>query len=400
MKVERKTIFRMVMGGFALFLLIYWFWFTGQRLISAATPIFIGVLIAYPLGILIRFFQSHDILYNRKILKSEKVHRGICTALAVIVLLGCLAFIAGYMGPQLTACAITLLDRVPSGIRYLLEMPFIANLIPDETLEVLQEFDWTNWFNRLVTMFNSDDLFRGVTNTATSLLNAFSNVMFGILFACYFLSGRDQIGRTYRRMVRAWIPAGKQERVLRAGRLLNSCFHKFIVCQVLQAVIIGVSATLLMHLFRFPYASMVGAMNGFCALIPVIGGYIGAILGTLMILTDAPSMALLFLIFIVVLQNVVGTLIFPRIAGQSLGLPSGWTLAAVLIGSGLGGITGILIGVPLTAFGYRMVKDALAEKEAALRLAEGGEPEAKAAAGQSPEMPGTPGKNPEPPKRS
>ena len=400
MKVERKTIFRMVMGGFALFLLIYWFWFTGQRLISAATPIFIGVLIAYPLGILIRFFQSHDILYNRKILKSEKLHRGICTALAVIVLLGCLAFIAGYMGPQLTACAITLLDRVPSGIRYLLEMPFIVNLIPDETLEVLQEFDWTNWFNRLVTMFNSDDLFRGVTNTATSLLNAFSNVMFGILFACYFLSGRDQIGRTYRRMVRAWIPAGKQERVLRAGRLLNSCFHKFIVCQVLQAVIIGVSATLLMHLFRFPYASMVGAMNGFCALIPVIGGYIGAILGTLMILTDAPSMALLFLIFIVVLQNVVGTLIFPRIAGQSLGLPSGWTLAAVLIGSGLGGITGILIGVPLTAFGYRMVKDALAEKEASLRLAEGGEPEAKAAAGQSPEMPGTPGKNPEPPKRS
>ena len=374
MKVERKTIFRMVMGGFALFLLIYWFWFTGQRLISAATPIFIGVLIAYPLGILIRFFQSHDILYNRKILKSEKLHRGICTALAVIVLLGCLAFIAGYMGPQLTACAITLLDRVPSGIRYLLEMPFIVNLIPDETLEVLQEFDWTNWFNRLVTMFNSDDLFRGVTNTATSLLNAFSNVMFGILFACYFLSGRDQIGRTYRRMVQAWIPAGKQERVLRAGRLLNSCFHKFIVCQVLQAVIIGVSATLLMHLFRFPYASMVGAMNGFCALIPVIGGYIGAILGTLMILTDAPSMALLFLIFIVVLQNVVGTLIFPRIAGQSLGLPSGWTLAAVLIGSGLGGITGILIGVPLTAFGYRMVKDALAEKEASLRLAEGGEP--------------------------
>ena len=400
MKVERKTIFRMVMGGFALFLLIYWFWFTGQRLISAATPIFIGVLIAYPLGILIRFFQSHDILYNRKILKSEKLHRGICTALAVIVLLGCLAFIAGYMGPQLTACAITLLDRVPSGIRYLLEMPFIANLIPDETLEVLQEFDWTNWFNRLVTMFNSDDLFRGVTNTATSLLNAFSNVMFGILFACYFLSGRDQIGRTYRRMVRAWIPAGKQERVLRAGRLLNSCFHKFIVCQVLQAVIIGVSATLLMHLFRFPYASMVGAMNGFCALIPVIGGYIGAILGTLMILTDAPSMALLFLIFIVVLQNVVGTLIFPRIAGQSLGLPSGWTLAAVLIGSGLGGITGILIGVPLTAFGYRMVKDALAEKEASLRLAEGGEPEAKAAAGQSPEMPGAPGKNPEPPEKS
>ena len=376
MKVERKTIIRMVLGGFALFLLIYWFWFTGQKLITAATPLFIGLVIAYPLEILIRFFQSHDPLYNRKILKSERLHRGLCTAMAVIVLLGCVAFIAGYMGPQLTACAITLLDRVPSGIRYLLRLPFVTRLIPEETLEVLQQFDWTNWVNHLVALFSSDDLFRGVTNTASSVLNAFSNVMFGILFACYFLSGREQVGRTYRRMVRAWIPAGRQDRFLRAGKILNSCFHKFIVCQVLQALIIGVSATLLMHVFGFPYASMVGAMNGFCALIPVIGGYIGAILGTLMILTDAPSMALLFLIFIVVLQNVVGTLIFPRIAGQSLGLPSGWTLAAVLIGSGLGGITGILIGVPLTAFGYRMVRDSLEEREKRLEGADPGEPAA------------------------
>ena len=152
--------------------------------------------------------------------------------------------------------------------------------------------------------------------------------------------------------------------MLHAGSLLHECFRSFIVCQAIQALVIGVSATVLMMLFGFPYASMIGSLNGFCALIPVIGGYLGAILGTLIILTDAPGMALLFLTFIVILQNVIGTFVFPRLIGRTLRLPSVWTLTAVLIGSGLAGITGILIGVPLTAFVYRMIKEKLEAKEA------------------------------------
>ena len=171
-------------------------------------------------------------------------------------------------------------------------------------------------------------------------------------------------------MIRAFVPQQYQEAVLHSGALLRGCFHNFIICQALQALIIGVSATVLMNIFRFPYASMIGTMNGFCALVPVIGGYVGAVMGTLMILTDNPGMALFFLIFIVVLQNVIGTLVFPRIVGQSLGIPSGWTLAAVLVGTGLGGVTGILIAVPLTAFGYRMVKEKLEEREKAAGITE------------------------------
>ena len=354
---------RLVLGGFMLFLLIYWFMFTGQRLLYVCTPIFIGLVIAYPMNIMIQFFRKHDILYNRKILKSEKIHRVLSATLAVIVLAGCLAFIAGYMAPQLTACVIALLDKVPSGIAYLLNQPFTADLLPEETMETLQQIDWTNWINHLVTLVSSDDLFRRMTVTATSALSAFSSVAFGVMFACYFLSGREAAGVTATRIVWAFVPERKQASVFHAGRLLNECFHSFIVAQALQALIIGVSATVLMNLFRFPYASMIGTLNGFCALIPVIGGYIGAILGTLMILTDAPGMALLFLVFIVVLQNVIGTLVFPKLIGQSLGLPAGWTLAAVIVGSGLGGITGILLGVPMTAFVYRLIKEKLLEVE-------------------------------------
>lgn len=366
MRLERRGL-SWLLTGFALFLLIYVYIFTGEKFLASCMPIFIGLVIAYPLNIMIGWFERHDILYHRGILKSEKAHRIICVVLAVIILAGCATFIVGYMGPQLTACFIALLDRVPGGIRFLLTQPFFTQVIPAETMETLQTIDWTNWINHLIALMNTDDLFQGMTTTATSALSAFSTVLFGILFAAYFLSGKQKVLEVLRRMVRAFVPEKRQEGILRAGSVLNECFHDFIICQATQALIIGVSATVLMYVFGFPYASMIGTLNGFCALIPVIGGYLGAILGTLMILADSPSMGLFFLIFIVLLQNIIGTLVFPRLIGRTLGLPAAWTLTAVLIGSGLAGISGILIGVPLTAFAYRMVGEKLREREAEKR---------------------------------
>ena len=365
MQSERRRMYRWVLGAFLLFLLIYWFMFTGQQVLRSAAPIFVGLVIAFPLNLLITFFQKHDILYHRGLLRSEKAHRVLSATLAVIVLLGCAVFIAAFLAPQLTASVITLLDKVPSGIRIVLTHPFFTHLLPKDTLETLHQVDWTNWVNHLISLVSSDELFRGMTVTATSALSAFSNLLFGILFACYFLTGRETARRTAERLVRAFVPSRKQEPLFHAGRLLHECFRSFFICQALQALIIGVSATVLMMLLGFPYASMIGALNGFCALVPVIGGYVGAILGTLIILTDSPGMALFFLVFIVLLQNIIGTLVFPRLIGRTLQLPAAWTLSAVLIGSGLAGISGILIGVPLTAFGYRWVKEKLEEKEAA-----------------------------------
>ena len=379
MKLDRKSIAWMVVGGFVLFLLIYLYSYTGSQFLRSCSSIFIGLVIAYPLNIMIAWFETHDVLYNRKIVKSEKVHKVICVTLAVIVLLDCFVFIVAYLIPQLTDCVMALLDRVPSGFQYLLRQPFVVQLIPQDTMQTLQEIDWTNWINHLISLVNSDDLFNGMTATATNALSVFSTVLFGILFAAYFLSGKRKAVDVLHRIVNAFAPEKHWEKIFHCGRLMNECFHDFIVCQATQALIIGVSATVFMHIFRFPYASMIGALNGFCALIPVIGGYIGAILGTLMILADSPGMALFFLVFIILLQNGIGTLVFPRLIGRSLGLPAAWTLAAVLIGSGLGGITGILIGVPFTAFFFRLGGEVLKTREDEMQKHE---EEKKTAAGE------------------
>jgi len=369
MNVSRRSVFRLVVGGFILFLMIYFYTYAGERVYSAMVPVIIGLLFAYPMGILIGFFERHDFLYNRKIIKSDKLHTALCVALAIILLLLALLFIFLYMGPQLTACVIALLDKVPSGIRFLLAQPAVASLIPKETMDTLAEVDWNDWINHLVSIINGDDLFRSMTSTASSALSAVTTLGFSILYCCYILSGRDKVRQVLRRFVRAYLPEENQEFALHTFRLLNTCFRDFIVCQVMQAVIIGVSATILMMIFRFPYATMIGTLNGFCALLPVIGGYIGAILGTLMIMADAPQMALFFLIFIVVLQNVIGTLIFPRIVGRNLGLPGAWTLGAVMLGNSLKGILGILLCVPLTAFVYHLAGELLARKEAEKSIA-------------------------------
>ena len=112
-----------------------------------------------------------------------------------------------------------------------------------------------------------------------------------------------------------------------------------------------------MMIIRLPYATMIGALIGFTALIPVAGAYIGAFVGAFMILTVAPVKALIFLVFIVVLQQLEGNLIYPRVVGSSLGLPAIWVLAAVTVGGGVLGVPGMLLGVPLTAAVYRLVRN-------------------------------------------
>lgn len=138
--------------------------------------------------------------------------------------------------------------------------------------------------------------------------------------------------------------------------VFNDAFHSFIVGQCMEAVILGCLCVVGMWILRFPYATMIGCLVGFTALIPVAGAYIGAIVGGFMIFTVSPFKALLFLVFIVVLQQLEGNLIYPKVVGASIGLPGIWVLAAVTVGGGVLGIGGMLLGVPLAAGLYQLIR--------------------------------------------
>lgn len=139
--------------------------------------------------------------------------------------------------------------------------------------------------------------------------------------------------------------------------VLNDSFHKYIVGQCTEAVILGVLCTIGMLILGLPYATMIGALIALTALIPVAGAYIGAGVGAFMVLTVSPIQAVIFLVYIVILQQLEGNLIYPRVVGSSMGLPAIWVLVAVTIGGGVMGIPGMLLGVPLAATFYRLIRD-------------------------------------------
>ncbi len=368
MTPEKKTLRNLIISGFILFLVIYIYQYAGERFVNSCKPVFFGIALAYVLNIMINWFMKHDLLNRLGLQKKTAVRRVLSTVFATVLLLALIAFVFVYVLPELTACLIALLDRVPAAIRFLLGQPFISKIIPAETLQTLNEIDWNNWINQVLTIIDRNDLFRSMTSTATSTLTAFSTLLFAIIFAVHFLIGREKRNLQIIRVIRAFLPDQAEKKFFRYMHILNDCLRAFIVCQFLQAVIMGVVSTILLLIFRFPYATMIGALSGFCALIPVVGGYVTAILGSLMILSDSPQMALFFLILIVVVQNVIGTFVFPRLVGNSLGLPAVWTLAAVTVGLGMFGIIGVFIGVPLTAFGYRCLAIAVQTREEKERL--------------------------------
>ena len=140
-------------------------------------------------------------------------------------------------------------------------------------------------------------------------------------------------------------------------KVTDDCFHSYIVGQCIEAAILGSLCAVGMMLLRLPYSLMIGALVGVSALIPIAGAYIGAVVGAVMIFSVSPVQALIFLVFLVILQQLEGNLIYPRTVGSSLGLPGIWVLAAVTVGGGVMGVLGMIVFVPLTATVYRLLAE-------------------------------------------
>ena len=188
-----------------------------------------------------------------------------------------------------------------------------------------------------------------------------------LIFSIYILSGKEKLFGQFQTLARTYLNEKFYSGMCLILKTAHDTFTKFIVGQCTEAVILGALCTIGMLIFRFPYATMVGTLIGATALLPVVGAYLGAAVGAFMIFTVAPLKAIGFLVFIVVLQQLEGNLIYPRVVGSSVGLPGIWVLAAVTVGGGLGGIIGMLLAVPVTATLYKLIQKDVLRRKAALQ---------------------------------
>lgn len=361
MKVDWKTCARVGISAFLLYLCItYWPAFTAlfDRLLQAATPLLMGCVLAYAINILMTFYEAHYFPQSKAsaLIKSR---RPVCMLAAFLTLSVLLTFIVKLVVPELVSCVKLLVGQVPSAIDDLLAWLETKNIVPENILASLQTVDWRARAQQMISILTSgiSSVMGAAVSAAFSVFSGAITALLALIFSIYLLMGKEKLGNQIHRLMLRYVKPGIYTKIRYVLSVLNDSFHKYIVGQCTEAVILGALCTAGMLVLNLPYATMTGAVIAFTALIPVAGAYIGAGVGAFMILTVSPVKAVIFLIFIVVLQQLEGNLIYPRVVGSSLGLPAIWVLTAVTIGGGLMGIPGMLLCVPLASALYRLIKE-------------------------------------------
>ena len=209
---------------------------------------------------------------------------------------------------------------------------------------------------------SSSTLVGSTVGMATNFINGIVNFILGLVFAVYMLARKEQLARQVKRLLSAYLSSERVRRLLHAGRVVDTTFSNFVSGEVIEATILGLMFLISMVLFRFPYAVLVSALVAVLALIPIVGAFIAATIGILLMLVTSPMQALWFLVLFLVLQQIEGNLVYPRVVGDSIGLPALWVLAAVMIGGNLFGILGMLMGVPIAAVLYVLLREAVASR--------------------------------------
>ena len=362
--IDKKTCINVAVSAFLLYLAIhYW-----DRLIdlcnlflAAAATLINGAMIAYVLNILMRFYERH-MAPNTKRKVWNTLRRPTCLALAFLTLLAVIVALIQIILPQLISCFQVLLSTLPGVLRQLydklMENPTIASLMRDYNLVLpTTELELRAIVEKAVNLlFNgAGNVVNTAVNFTTSLVGSILSLLMSLIFTFNILIGKETLQRQGCSLMHRVLGDARMERAMHIISTLDDCFHNYIVGQCTEAVILGTLATIGMFILRLDYALMLGTFIGMMALIPIIGPYIGAVVGSVMLFSVSPTKSLIFLIYLFLLQQVEGNLIYPHTVGSKLKLPGLWVLAAVLIGGGMMGISGMVLFVPLTAALYRLL---------------------------------------------
>jgi len=363
MKTEGKKLLRYGLLAVGVWLVIqYWTAFVAllQGIIGAAMPLALGGVIAYIVNIVMSLFEK-KLLPQGKNKVWQKIKRPICMLLAFGCVIVILVLLVRLILPELMGSVLLLVEKLPPAFEkawlYLEEKLKLSESFP-QIAQTFENMDVKKAVNDVLGVVTKG--FGGavdiVVTAAGTVASGVITLFLGLVFSIYLLASKEKLSEQLRRLMEAYLKPAYVHRIEYVLDTLNHSFHNYIVGQSTEAVILGGLCIIGMLILRLPYAAMVGALVSVTALIPVAGAYIGAGLGAFMIFTVSPAKALVFLIFLVILQQLEGNLIFPRVVGSSIGLPGMWVLAAVTVFGGLYGVLGMLVGVPLTATVYQIVR--------------------------------------------
>lgn len=333
---------------------------------SLLSPLLLGAVIAFILNVPMRSIEK------RLPKKLKNFRRPISMLLTLLLFLGIAAMVLLLLVPQLNATGRIIARRLPqfwADAQQFLSDTLVQYPVLEERLAAAAELDWQSILNTVVEWAKRGGLAL-VGNAATAATGIVSGVIqffISCVFAVYILFQKENLARQLKMLLYAYLPEKRAGQLVEVSRLTNRTFTNFLSGQCMEACILGCMFAVGMLLFRMPFVALISVLIAVTALIPIFGAFIGCFVGAFLILVQNPMQAVWFVVLFLVIQQLEGNLVYPRVVGNSVGLPSIWVLLAVTVGGSTLGVMGMLVMIPLFSVIYSllrgMTRDRLASRK-------------------------------------
>lgn len=223
------------------------------------------------------------------------------------------------------------------------------------------DINWTSISQNLVSFLSigAGSVVKSTVSVATTVVSVVVNFVLALIFAIYVLAQKEKLSRQGKKILYAYVKKERADSILKIMRLTNKTFAGFVTGQFVEACILGLMFFVTMSIVGLPYAIVISVVIGVCSLIPLVGSFIGCAFGALMIVMVNPMKAVIFIVLFVVLQQIEGNIIYPRVVGGSIGLPAIWVLVAITLGGNVMGVIGMIIFIPLASVCYAVLGEAV-----------------------------------------
>ncbi len=331
--------------------------------VSLFKPFWIGIAIAFILHrpcMLIERYMRQSIFKN----SSPRLIRGLAVVMTYLLTLLLLIVVTLFIVPQLIDSIQLFISNIGT---YVDNMQGLINQAAN--LIKVADVDLSSLINQVFESIkqlsgNFGGLLSGIIGVTAGVAGFLANLLISLIFSIYLLADKERVLGNCKTVCQTYLPPGMYRSVVYVYEVTTDTFNKYVYGQLTEAVILGVLCFIGMLIFNFEYPLMISTLIGITALLPLVGAYIGGSIALLVLLMISPIQALWFIVFLVILQQIEGNIIYPRVVGSSLGLPGIWVLLAAIVGSGLAGPLGILLGVPIAAVLYILLKNDVHQKEA------------------------------------
>lgn len=377
-KENTKQILKIVIIAIILLVALFnikFVWDAGLSFFNIISPFIWGLAIAFILNIFMTLYENKLFKIGqrkntknkrkdstKKVEKKSKFDRAFAIILSIITIVAIITIILLLIIPQFIDVIRNLISNIPNYLQSLQNLAIeITEKFPEANMFIQNiEIDTEALKNGIMNL--SKDVLNITINQISSLISNVINFFIAIIFSVYILLNKEDLKKEAKKFVYARIDKEKADYVLKVARLARDSFRNFLTGQAKEAVILGSLCAIGMLILGIPYAGPIGALTAITAFIPIVGAFIGGFIGAILIVAVDPIKALIFIIFIIVLQQVEGNLIYPHVVGKNMGLPSIWVLVAITIGGSLFGIMGMIIGLPVVSIIYAITQESTNKK--------------------------------------